>query len=367
MRPQNRIASRIDRLFFGSRCQSAIRTGKRSLPLVGAGCGLRMAAAQPVATVVLEGLRHPCVDADLVDSEREPTSEEWSSALGDMQVTRSFLKHLFGLSKKGSYIFSRKWCTLAYDRERCAWKIYVPSADPKTYQLAINRKVCEPGATYRVRDGDRLEFGKDLGGGGEGEKPIGCVDVRLRGEGSAATTRPVVAPAAAAAGGAAAASCNDAPSSAAPRKRQKAKRQKASGGWTCRHDHGGRCTCDLSNTYEIGRCAYCRRCDACLAASAGLGGSGQAAASPAAAAIAAPRPPRSMLLPKQAEQLRRTVCDVTYPESPPNKRLVLVLEEMEKYERAFNGEVQKTPLFEPFYTQKRSFLPRRARDKHRKS
>jgi len=74
-----------------------------------------------------------------------------------------------------------------------------------------------------------------------------------------------------------------------------------------------------------------------------------------------------MLLPKQAEQLRRTVCDVTYPESPPNKRLVLVLEEMEKYERAFNGEVQKTPLFEPFYTQKRSFLPRRARDKHRKS
>ena len=35
-----------------------------------------------------------------------------------------------------------------------------------------------------------------------------------------------------------------------------------------------------------------------------------------------------MLLPKQAEQLRRTVCDVTYPESPPNKRLVLVLEEM---------------------------------------
>ena len=117
-----------------------------------------MAAAQPVATVVLEGLRHPRVDADLVDSEREPTSEEWSSALGDMQVTRSFLKHLFGLSKKGSYIFSRKWCTLAYDRERCAWKIYVPSADPKTYQLAINRKVCEPGATYRVRDGDRLTW-----------------------------------------------------------------------------------------------------------------------------------------------------------------------------------------------------------------
>jgi hypothetical protein len=36
---------------------------------------------------------------------------------------------------------------------------------------------------------------------------------------------------------------------------------------------------------------------------------------------------------------------VTYPESPPNKRLVLVLEEMEKYERAFNGEVQKNAPF----------------------
>ena len=74
-----------------------------------------------------------------------------------------------------------------------------------------------------------------------------------------------------------------------------------------------------------------------------------------------------MLLPKQAEQLRRTVCDVTYPESPPNKRLVLVLEEMEKYERAFNGEVPKTPLLSHFYTKKRSFFPRQARDKHRES
>lgn len=111
-----------------------------------------------------------------------------------------------------------------------------------------------------------------------------------------------------------------------------------SAGCICTRDHQGRCACD-----HTGHCRYCQRCDACRIAdkrSENMEEEGQAANFSPLHQPSGPRPPRSSLLPKKAEQLRFEVCDVTYPENPPNKPLVLMIEEMEKYERAFNGEVR---------------------------
>lgn len=271
-------------------------------------------------TAWLEPYRHPRIDPALLDCEQPPSQPPpivWDLAGGEpkpFMFHRKNLAQMLGLRRKaeGLKVFSRSGCTLAYDSRKRLWLISVPS-EPMAFLLAIGTDVCAPGRTYRVRDGDRLVFGVDLGS--ENEQPLGVVEVRLKGEGA----------------GAGALANAQVPARSLPLKRRK------SAEWTCGHDHGGHCSCD-----HMGQCQYCRRCDACRAkesSSEDVAAVGVAShANSMFQASSAPRPPRDILLPKKAQQLRREVCDVTYPENPPNKRLVLMIEEMEKYERAFNGE-----------------------------
>lgn len=259
---------------------------------------------------IQEPSRHPEIDMALVDRDQQtsappPIVWDLDGEPKPFMLHRKNLAQMLGLRRKAEAlkVFPRSWCTLAYDSRQHMWLLTVPS-DPMAFLLAIGAQVCTPGRTYRVRDGDRLVFGMDLGS--ENEKPLGCVDVRLEGEGALHNTR--------------------ASALTMPLKRRK------SAEWTCAHNHGGYCSCD-----HMGQCTYCRRCDACREKERGT-----EVAAPAEShvrqSLSASRPPRSTLMPKKAEQLRREVCDVTYPSNPPNLRLVLMIEEMEKYERAFNGE-----------------------------
>lgn len=267
-------------------------------------------------TAWLEPRQHPKIDKTLVDRGQKPSAPPsivWDIAAEPkpFMFHRKNLAQMLGLRRKAEAlkVFPRSWCTLAYDSGQNLWQLTVPS-DPMTFLVAIGVQVCTPGRNYRVCNGDRLVFGMDLGS--ENEQALGCVDIRLEGEGA----------------GPSALSNARARASRMPLKRR------MSAEWTCAHDHGGYCSCD-----HMGQCTYCRRCDACRANErCAEDVTANGAATHVRQSPSASRPPRTALLPKKAEQLRREVCDVTYPDNPPNLRLVLMIEEMEKYERAFNGE-----------------------------
>ena len=185
------------------------------------------------------------------------------------------------------------------------------------------QELLDPGATVELHDGDRLFIVHyDYEGGIE--TVLGWIDVAITPAGAATAAGSAVAGGGGGGDGAGAAARGGSARrlDSAAQRPGSPKRARSAGGCECRDEHCGRCTCD-----SCGQCAFCRRCAACCRVGPDSPAAAAAAAAAAArSAAAAPRPSRKFLLPKTAEQLRKHVCDKTYPvraqPRPPHHNLI---------------------------------------------